>query len=386
MTRGVAILGSTGSIGRAALQVIEGLGAGYRVVGLAAGSGWELLAEQAARYRPAAVALADAEHAAGLRSKLAADTELFTGPGAVERIGALPEAEVVISAIVGAAGLPATIAAARAGKDVALANKESLVVAGTIIMPIVRQSRARLLPVDSEHSAVFQALRSGRHGEVRKIYLTASGGPFRTWSPERMEEATLADALNHPTWDMGRKITIDSATMMNKALEIIEAHWLFGLSPEQIEVVVHPESIVHGLVEFCDGSLMAQLGAPDMRTPIQYALTYPQRRPGCSRALEMADLGRLSFGRPDLERFPALGLGYEAARRGGTAGAVLNGANEAAVQEFCQGRIRFTDIARLSAGVLHRHETVEDPSLQDVLAADEWARHEVGACLRTIRS
>ena len=379
-------MGSTGSIGRAALEVIDGLGGEYRVVALAAGSAWELLARQAERYRPAAVALAEEEHAEALRAKLPAGTELLAGSRAVERAAALPEADLVISAIVGAAGLPATVAAARAGKDIALANKESMVIAGAIIMPIVRQSNSRLLPIDSEHSAIFQALRSGRHGEIRRIYLTASGGPFRSWSSQRMEGATLEDALNHPTWEMGRKITIDSATMMNKALEIIEAHWFFDVSPENIEVVVHPESIMHSLVEFCDGSLIAQLGTPDMRTPIQYALTYPRRKPCCSQSLNMAGLGSLSFEPPDLERFPALGLGYEAARRGGTAGAVLNGANEAAVQEFCQGRIAFTDITRLSAEILHRHETVQEPTLQDVLGADQWARHEVSACLRTIQS
>ena len=386
MTRGVSVLGSTGSIGTGALEVIESLASDYRVVGLAAGNRWRVLAEQAHRFRPGSVALASAEHRDELRAALNGDTELLEGPDAVERLATLPEADVVISAIVGAAGLPATIAAARAGKDIALANKESLVVAGAILMPVIKETGARLLPIDSEHSAVFQAMRAGHPNEVRKIYLTASGGPFRTWSVQRMQQATLDDALNHPTWNMGRKITIDSATMMNKALEIIEAHWLFDLDPERIEIVVHPESIVHSMVEFCDGSIVAQLGSPDMRTPIQYALTFPERRPCCSRPLDIMGLRQLNFEEPDRRRFPAIDLGYEAARLGGTAGAVLNAANEAAVEEFCGGRIAFTDIVRLNAQVLSRHQTLTEPTLSDVLDADQWARNEVHACLQSTPS
>jgi 1-deoxy-D-xylulose-5-phosphate reductoisomerase len=386
MAKGVAILGSTGSIGRSALDVIDGLAGAYRVVALVAGSGWESLAQQAERYRPAVVGLADTEHLDDLRAALGSSTEILAGPRALEGIAAHPDADVVINAVVGAAGLPATVAAAEAGKVIALANKESMVAAGAIIMPIVRRSGSSLLPIDSEHSAIFQALRSGHRAEVRRIYLTASGGPFRSWAMEQMAAATLDDALNHPTWDMGRKITVDSATMMNKALEIIEAHWLFDISPDDIEVVVHPESIVHGMVEFCDGSLIAQLGAPDMRTPIQYALTYPDRRPCRSRCLDLAGMGRLTLEPPDRQRFPALDLGYEAARRGGTAGAVLNAANEAAVEEFCEGRLAFTDITRISADILNKHETIEVPTLQDVMAADRWARNEVLACLGTIQS
>ena len=386
MTRGVSVLGSTGSIGTGALEVIESLASDYRVVGLAAGNRWQLLADQACRFHPGSIALASAEHRDELRAALNGDTELLEGPDAVERLATLPEADVVISAIVGAAGLPATIAAARAGKDIALANKESLVVAGAILMPVIKETGARLLPIDSEHSAVFQAMRAGHPNEVRKIYLTASGGPFRTWSVQRMQQATLDDALNHPTWNMGRKITIDSATMMNKALEIIEAHWLFDLDPERIEIVVHPESIVHSMVEFCDGSIVAQLGSPDMRTPIQYALTFPERRPCCSRPLDIMGLRQLNFEEPDRSRFPAIDLGYEAARLGGTAGAVLNAANEAAVEEFCGGRIAFTDIVRLNAQVLSRHQTMTAPTLSDVLDADQWARNEVRACLQSTPS
>ena len=253
-------------------------------------------------------------------------------------------------------------------------------------MPVIKESGAQLLPIDSEHSAVFQAMRAGHPSEVRKIFLTASGGPFRTWSAEQMQRATLDDALNHPTWNMGRKITIDSSTMMNKALEIIEAHWLFDLEPDRIEIVVHPESIVHSMVEFCDGSIVAQLGSPDMRTPIQYALTFPERRPCCSRPLDIIGLGQLNFEAPDRSRFPAIDLGYQAARLGGTAGAVLNAANEAAVEEFCAGRIPFTDIVRLSGEVLSRHQTLTEPTLSDVLGADQWARNEVRACLQSTPS
>jgi 1-deoxy-D-xylulose-5-phosphate reductoisomerase len=386
MAKGVVVLGSTGSIGKAALEVIDTLGGEYRVVGLSAGKNWELLAEQAARYKPQVVALAEKRHAEALGARLGADTELAVGAGAIERLASLEEAEMVLNAIVGAAGLPATIAAARAGKDIALANKESMVMAGALIRPIVREHGSQLLPVDSEHSAIFQALRSGHLREIRRVYLTASGGPFRTWSLEQMELATLQDALNHPTWNMGRRITIDSATMMNKALEIIEAHWLFEVNPDDIEVVVHPESIVHSMVEFRDGSLIAQMGTPDMRTPIQYALTHPRRRNCCSSALDVAGMGSLRFEPPDPRRFPALKLGYEAARLGGTCGAVLNAANEAAIEEFCAGRIGFVDITRLAAEVLHKHEPADNPTLRDILAADLWARNEVSECLKTIQS
>lgn len=253
--------------------------------------------------------------------------------------------------------------------------------AGGLLIDLQRRAGGEIIPVDSEHSAIFQAMQAGRAEEVRRVYLTASGGPFRTWSDEEMDDIKVDDALRHPTWEMGPKITIDSATMMNKAMEIVEARWLFDLEPEQIEVVIHPESIIHSLVEFCDGSLIAQLGTPDMRTPIQYALTYPARHPCPSHALDLSSVKRLSLESPDQERFPALRLGYEVARRGGTSGAVLNAANEAAVQRFRDGAIHFRDIARHTARALAQHKFVDSPTLDDLFVADQWARQEVARCI-----
>ncbi|MHC4695852.1 MAG: 1-deoxy-D-xylulose-5-phosphate reductoisomerase, partial [Planctomycetota bacterium] len=276
--------------------------------------------------------------------------------------------------------LPATLRAAELGRRIALANKEALVIAGTLLMQLAQRNNATIIPVDSEHSAIFQAMQAGRAGEVRRIYLTASGGPFRTWSKQAMADITVEDAMRHPTWDMGPKITIDSATMMNKALEIVEAKWLFELAPDQIEVVIHPESIIHSLVEFCDGSLIAQLGTPDMRTPIQYALTYPDRCPCPSEPLQLSQLRKLTLDAPDPERFPALRLGYTVAKWGGTSGAVLNAANEAAVRLFRDGVIQYRDIARYSEQALTQHEFSASPTLDDLLTADRWARREVTKC------
>jgi 1-deoxy-D-xylulose-5-phosphate reductoisomerase len=286
----------------------------------------------------------------------------------------------VISAVVGLGGLAATLRAVEFGRRVALANKEVLVIAGALLTRLATRSGAEIIPVDSEHSAVFQALHAGRASEVHRVYLTASGGPFRTWSEEAMDAVTVDDALRHPTWNMGPKVTIDSATMMNKALEIVEARWLFDLRPEQIDVVIHPESIIHSLVEFCDGSLVAQLGTPDMRTPIQYALTYPKRRRCPSTRLDLTELCQLNLHPPDTERFPALRLGKEVARSGGTAGAVLNAANEAAVEMFREGLIHFRDIARYTEQALRQHEFRDSPGLEELLRADRWAREEVARC------
>ena len=374
---GVTILGSTGSIGTQSLDVIEALGGSHRVVGLSADRRWEALAAQAARHGPEAVALGDASLAESLRGRLNGAAEVLAGPEGVVELARRPGSEVVISAIVGAAGLPATLAAVEAGKRVALANKEALVVGGSLVMPLAKARGATLLPIDSEHSAIFQALRAGRRSEVHRIYLTASGGPFRTWTAEQMAKATLDDALQHPTWSMGPKITIDSATMMNKALEIIEACWLFEVEPDCIEVVIHPESIIHSMVEFCDGSVIAQLGTPDMRTPIQYALTFPDRGPACGQRLDLAGLRRMHFEPPDTERFPALRLGFEAARARGTAGAVLNAANEAAVEAFRAGRIGFTGIVAQAEAVVRRHTVIPEPTLEQLLEADRWARDAV---------
>ncbi len=380
MSQRVILLGSTGSIGQNTLEVLAGLGDRYVVVGLAAGSQWKALAQQARFWRPEAVAISDAVNADALETALGGQTRVFAGPDALVELVEAVDCDCVVSAVVGAAGLPATLRAVEQGRRVALANKETLVVAGGLIAPLAKRTGAALLPIDSEHSAVFQALQAGRHHEVRKIYLTASGGPFRTWDGERIASATLEDALNHPTWDMGPKITIDSATMMNKALEIIEARWLFDMPSERIDVLVHPESVVHSLVEYCDGSVIAQLGSPDMRTPIQYALTYPNRVACPSHALDLLAHGRLHFEPPDPQRFPALRLGHETARRGGTAGAVLNAANEAAVAAFRAGEIRFPEIVEVTEQALRRHEWKDNPSLDDLLAADRWARNEVAEC------
>ncbi len=381
LTTRIAIMGSTGSVGTSTVDAVGALGDDYRITGLAARRRWRDLAEQTAALRPSAVAVAEPASAAEIRPLLNGSTELLVGPEGLVELARRDDNDLVVAAIVGAAGLASTIAAVEAGKRVGLANKEALVVAGSIIVPLARRTGAELLPIDSEHSAIWQSMAAGRRDEVHKVYLTASGGPFRNWSAEQMAEATLENALNHPTWNMGPKITIDSATMMNKALEIIEACWLFGLDPDDVEVLIHPESIIHSMVEFCDGSVVAQLGTPDMRTPIQYALTYPQRREGCAPRLDFRALRRLNFEPPDMERFPALRLGYQVAKAGGTAGAVFNAANEAAVELFRQERIGFGRIVPLIEHVLERHKVRTDPDLQALLEADAWARHEVAECL-----
>jgi len=288
-----------------------------------------------------------------------------------------PDVDVVVAAIVGAAGLAGTWAALEAGKTVAVANKETLVMAGPLVMELAARRGGRILPVDSEHSAVFQAMQCGRPNEVERVVLTASGGPFRGRTTADLAHVSVADALCHPTWRMGQKITVDSATLMNKALEIIEARWLFGLPPERIEVVIHPESMIHSFVEFIDGSILAQLSPPDMRLPIQYALTYPERISGPARRLNWRELGCWHFEQPDHETFPAVQLGYEVARRGGTCGAVLNGANEAAVRRFLAGELRFLDIARACRDVLASHNYSAQPALREIMTIDCWARQEV---------
>ncbi|MFQ5495067.1 MAG: 1-deoxy-D-xylulose-5-phosphate reductoisomerase [Phycisphaerae bacterium] len=380
MKKRVIILGSTGSVGRSTLEVLSECQADWQIVGLAAGSRGEALTRQANVHRPEALAIADGDAADSVRSELAYEPTLYEGKDALVRLVEETPFDCLVSAVVGAGGLSATLKAVELGRRVALANKEALVIAGSLLMPLARKSGATLIPVDSEHSAVFQAMHAGRPCDVRRIHLTTSGGPFRTWTTEAMEAATPDDALKHPTWRMGPKITIDSATMMNKALEIVEARWLFDLTPDRIGVVVHPESIIHALVEFQDGSMIAQLSAPDMRTPIQYALTYPQRRSGPGRVLDLTAVGRLNFEPPEEDRFPALRLGREVAARGGTAGAVLNAANEAAVSLFRGGQIGYHDIARLTEQALERHAFKATPDLDDLLAADRRARERVSQC------
>lgn len=377
-TKQVAILGSTGSIGRNALRVIEALGSHYQVTALSAHNNVRLLAEQVRRHKPEYVAVTNPDN---LDSFLALNpdsgVEILSGPEAMIQIAELEEVDTVLTAVVGAAGLPAVLAAASKGKRLAIANKEPLVIAGELLKKETETNGAAILPVDSEHSAVFQALQAGRHEEVERIILTASGGPFRQVSIEEFENVTLEQALAHPTWDMGPKITIDSATMMNKALEIIEAHWLFDMAVEKIEVLIHPESIVHSLVEYVDGSVIAQLGEPDMCLPIQYALTYPERVAGIAPRLRLEEMGKLTFEKPDLQMFRAIPLAYDVARTGGTAPVVFNAANEAAVEEFLAGRIKFVNIIELIEHCLDKHDVKATVSLEELLEADAWARREV---------
>lgn len=378
MAKRIAILGSTGSIGTNALRVIDALGPDYQVLALSAHQNVELLVEQARRYKPQVIATTKTDCYEQARSAAAdLDVEVLAGPESLVEVAKLEDVDIVLTAVVGAAGLPAVLAAARGGKTLAVANKEPLVVAGELLTKAAKDNGGMILPVDSEHSAVFQLLHGRSREEVRKIILTSSGGPFRRADAAELETVTLEQALSHPVWDMGPKITIDSATMMNKALEVIEAHWLFGISIDSIDVLIHPESIVHSLVEFVDGSVIAQLGEPDMCLPIQYALTHPARRPGIARHLRLEEIGKLTFEEPNLEAFRALTLGYDAARAGGTATAVFNAANEAAVKEFLAGRIKFVNIVELIEHCLNKHNVKTNVSLEELLAADAWARRQV---------
>jgi len=374
----IAILGSTGSIGKNAIQVIDALGPEYGVFALTAHTNVRLLADQARQYRPRFVAVTDSDRAHELGELLAdQDVEILAGPDALTTIAELDEVDVVLAAVVGAAGLPAILAAGRKGKRLAIANKEPLVIAGELLTREVEKNGGVILPVDSEHSAVFQAMQSGSRDEVKRIILTGSGGPFRQATAEDLREVTLDQALSHPTWNMGPKITVDSATLMNKAFEVIEARWLFDMPVEKVEVLIHPESIVHSLVEFVDGSTIAQLGEPDMCLPIQYALTYPARVAGITRELRLEDTGKLTFAKPDFRTFRALPLAYEVARTGGTAPVVFNAANEAAVEEFLAGRIAFVNIIEFVEHCLDKHSIKTELSLEELLEVDSWARREV---------
>lgn len=378
LPRQVAILGSTGSIGQNTLEVIRHSAGKLRAIGLVGNRNLEVLYQQALEFAPDWVISTDPIVAGELRQKLSGHTtKVFDTTTAIVELVQRPEVDIVVSAIVGSAGLAGTYAAVEAGKVIALANKETLVMAGPVVMARAQETGSVILPVDSEHSAVFQALCAGNRCDVQRIILTASGGPFRTASREQMAAVTVKDALAHPTWQMGPKITIDSATMMNKALEIIEARWLFDLSAEQIDVVVHPQSIVHSFVEFLDGSVVAQLSPPDMKLPIQYALSYPNRWPGPARKLDLATSFRLDFEPPDETRFPALRLGREVAKRGGTAGAVLNAANEAAVAHFLAGRLGFSQISETCERILDKHDFHSAPCLAQLYELDQWARTEV---------
>ncbi|MFK7817965.1 MAG: 1-deoxy-D-xylulose-5-phosphate reductoisomerase [Planctomycetaceae bacterium] len=373
----IAVLGSTGSIGTSCLDVIRQHANSMQLVAVAAGSSWKELAEQTQAFQPRRAALANSSLAESVDQSCFHDkTELRFGSDEVEAIAALDDVDTVVSAIVGAAGLRGTWAAVECGKRVAIANKETLVVAGPLIMDLARERGAELIPVDSEHSAVFQAMQSGPRSAVKRVVLTASGGPFRQSSAADMESVTPRTALAHPTWEMWPKISIDSATMMNKALEIIEARWLFGIEADQIEVVVHPQSILHSFVEFDDGSVIAQMSPPDMRLPIQYALTYPERTEAVCPRIDWTQAMTLELEPPDLERFPALELGFEVAARGGTAGVVLNAANEIAVERFLNSQLRFTDIARACRDILNQHNYDANPTLDGLMRLDKWAREE----------
>jgi 1-deoxy-D-xylulose-5-phosphate reductoisomerase len=375
--RRVALLGSTGSIGTSCLDVIASLPNRLEVLGISAHSRHEELFSQAARHAPRWVVLTDPALKGKVDARGLGQTQLLFGEEGVARMVSDAEVDVVVTAVVGAAGLTGTWAALEAGKTVAVANKETLVMAGPLVMELARRRNALVLPVDSEHSAIFQAMQGGQRAEVTRVVLTASGGPFRGRSRASLKNVSVDEALQHPTWRMGKKITVDSATLMNKALEVIEARWLFGLEPERIEVIIHPESVIHSFVEFADGSVLAQLSPPDMRLPIQYALTYPERVAGPARRLNWRELGAWHFEQPDHETFPALQLGYEVARRGGTCGAVLNAANEAAVGRFLAGELAFLDIPRVCRAVLENHNYSARPNLADLREADRWARQEV---------
>lgn len=374
----VAVLGSTGSIGTSALEVISASDGQLRAVALSGHSRLEQLVEQAQQHRPSWVVATDEQAASAFDwSGLPQETELLIGAAGLNDVAAQPEVDIVLAAIVGSAGLESTWTALKQGKTVALANKETLVTAGPLVTKLAQQSGAQMLPVDSEHCAIFQALQAGKPEEVERLVLTASGGPFREFSAEDLKGVTVAEALEHPVWNMGPKITVDSATMMNKALEVIEARWLFGIEANQIEVTIHPQSVVHSMVEFVDGSIMAQLSPPDMRLPIQYALYYPQRVPGVAKRLDWSEAFHLEFEPPDPDRFPALQLGHQCAQLGGSSGAVLNAANEAAVGAFLAGELHFTEIVPACRSVLESHNFDPSPTLSQLVELDRWAREEV---------
>lgn len=376
----ITLLGSTGSIGTQTLDIVAQYPDRFRVVGLAAGGNVELLAEQIRRFQPEIVAIADRNKYAALKAAIASVTPqpiLLVGNEGIETVAAYGDAQTVVTGIVGCAGLLPTIAAIKAGKDIALANKETLIAAGSVVLPLIEQYGVKILPADSEHSAIFQCLQGVPAGGLRRILLTASGGSFRDLPVEKLSTVTVADALKHPNWSMGRKITIDSATLMNKGLEVIEAHYLFGVEYDRIEIVIHPQSIIHSLIELQDSSVLAQLGLPDMRLPLLYALSYPERIYTNWQRLDLFKCGDLTFREPDRIKYPCMDLAYAAGRRGGTMPAVLNAANEQAVELFLNGKITFVQIPQLIEMACDRHNCVTQPGLDDIIAADTWARQSV---------
>lgn len=373
----IVLLGSTGSIGQSTLKVARDLPGKIQIVALAAGSNVDELVNQSNEFKPIAVSIATPEAASNLQSRLPDTTRVHCGAEGLITLATLPEADIVLIAIVGTAGLQPALAAIRAGKDIAVASKEILVMAGEIVMAEARKHGVNVLAVDSEHSAIFQCLDGKSPDSVRNLWLTASGGPFRDksqWPIEKFEAITLENALKHPSWVMGRKITIDSATLFNKGLEMIEARWLFDIGMDRVQVVVHPQSVIHSMVEFVDGSIIAQLSTPDMCLPIQYALTYPERVGSDRVQTSLSKYGNLTFEEPDTERFPALNLARRAGEVGGTLPAVFNAANEVAVEAFCNHRITFPQITKTVTRVMDCHQTVNQPSLEQILVADRWAR------------
>lgn len=371
----VTILGSTGSIGTQTLEVIRRLDSEYELTALTANSNVEALAAQVREFKPKFAVLMNEEAASELKYKLSdLETKVLAGKEGLIKAATVDQVDLVINSVVGAAGLVPTLEAIEAGKDIGLANKETLVVAGELVMARAKENGVRILPIDSEHNAVFQALAGEDKEAIEKIILTASGGPFRGSTREELADVTVEEALDHPNWDMGGKITIDSATLMNKGLEVIEARWLFNIEFADIDVVVHPQSIIHSLVQFKDTSMIAELGLPDMKVPIQYVLTYPQRKENNLERLDLAELGRLDFEAPKRELFPCLDYAYQAGKIGGTMPAVLNAANEVAVARFLAGELKFIEIPKLIKRVMDQHQVVASPDLAEILAADSWAR------------
>ena len=384
--KNICILGSTGSIGVSALDVIVGNSSGFKILALSAGKNLKLLKNQIKRFNPQVVSVINQNHAERLIEMLGRPlkTKVLWGDDGYREIATLKDVDMVLSAIVGAAGLVPTVEAINAGKDIALANKETMVMAGSLVVELAKTRGVKILPVDSEHSAIFQCLEGHDKKDVRKIILTASGGPFLRLPEAKLTEVTLADALKHPNWKMGKKITIDSASMMNKGLEVIEAKWFFNIDVDKVEVLIHPQSIVHSMVEYKDGSVIAQLGVPDMKGPIAYALSYPERLADVIPHLDLCDVGKLEFFSPDFKKFANLRLAYLAIRKGGTTPAVLNAANEVAVEAFIKGKISFIDMPEIVKGVIHSHQPIEPQTIGDVLDADRWGRSKATEIIERI--
>jgi len=373
----ICILGSTGSIGRNALRVISDLSDRFQVCGLSAHSNINLLAKQINEFRPDSVAITDESQVHELRRRLKRDVGIFAGKNAHEELAKQKEADIILIAITGSASIRPTYTAVSHGKDIALASKEALVSAGHIIMREAKRRNSAIIPIDSEHNAIFQCLAGNDVSKIRKLYITSSGGPLLNTPKKKFKNLSRRDVLNHPKWKMGKKISVDSATMMNKGLEVIEAKWLFGIDVDRIKVLIHPEAVVHSMVEFVDGTLLAELGVADMRLPIQYALTYPERCENSLRPLDLIATRKLTFTKPDTGKFPLLKLGYEAAKAGGSVPSVLNVSNEIAVKAFLAGRIKFTEIPIIIEKVLSKHKKIEFPSLDEIDGIGEWAESEV---------